>query len=240
MNYHCLLLHLRCQLTLDHINLPITQRLKMTVDSLISDPSLQPLLKTTQAALAQTQALLDWLSSNLSSSSPPSRDLQLQLSQQQKLLHVSLTKLRTLHRRSALGVRATKQSTANARHEVDRLLLQLQNLYYEQKHLLGEIGACEGYDHSYMRLPLVSREEYVGLFPEEEGVGEEELMPRRIEHERVEREKMEEERARLVEIKEGLLRENGRKKDELRKMDERLEALVDGLRPLEEALLKEL
>ena len=179
----------------------------MTVEALVTDSSLQPLLQTTKAALTQTQAILDWLESNATTSTP-SPDLQLQLSQQQKLLHVYLTKLRALHRRSALSVRATKHQTADARHEVDRLLLQLQNLYYEQKHLMGEIGACEGYDHSYMRLPLISQDEYVAQFSDQLGLSEEELMPRRIEHEKQEREKMEEERLRLSKIKDELLKEN--------------------------------
>lgn len=211
----------------------------MTLHTLITEPSLQPLLQTTQAALAQTQAIIDWLQGNAASGTP-SLDLKLQLSQQQKLLHVYLTKLRALHRRSALSVRSTKQQTANARHEVDRLLLQLQNLYYEQKHLMGEISACEGYDHSYMRLPLVSKDEFVALFPDQVGASDKELMPLRIEYEKQEREKMEAERLRLVQIKDELLKENGRKKDELRKMDEKLEAMVDGLKPLEQRLILDL
>jgi len=33
------------------------------------------------------------------------------------------------------------------RQEVDKLHLQLQNLYYEQRHLQGEIAACESYEY---------------------------------------------------------------------------------------------
>lgn len=210
----------------------------MTVETIVTDPSLQPLLQTSKAALAQTQAILDWLQENAAAA--PSQDLQIQLAKQQKLLHVYLVKLRGLHRKSAFGVRTTKQQTAEARQDLDRLLLQLQNLYYEQKHLLGEISACEDYDHSYMRLPLISHDEYVALFPDQAGVSEEELMPQRIEHEKQEREKMEEERLRLVKIKDELLKENTRRKDELRKMDEKLEGMIDGMKPLEEALAKDL
>lgn len=211
----------------------------MTVEAIITDSALQPVLQTTKAALAQTQAILDWLQEHATSGAP-SLDLQLQLSQQQKLLHVYLGKLRALHRQSVHGVRDSKQQTALARNELDRLLLQLQNLYYEQKHLMGEIAACESYDHSYMRLPLISQEEYVAQFDDQLGLSEEELMPRRIEYEKQEREKMEEERRRLSNIKDELLKENTRKKDELRKLDEKLEGVIDGLKPLEESLLKDL
>jgi hypothetical protein len=211
----------------------------MAMEPLISEPVLQPLLKASQLALKQTHAILDWLETN-ASTAPLSAKLRSQLGQQQKLLHAYLIKLRGLQRRSALDVRSTKQQTAEARQEVDRLLLQLQNLYYEQKHLMGEISACEGYDHSYMRLPLISHDEYIALFPDQGSVSEEEIMPHRIQHEKGEREQMEEERSRLDKIKEELLKENTRKKEELRKMDEKLEAMVDGLKPIEEALAQEL
>jgi THO complex subunit 5 len=211
----------------------------MAVETVVVDPSLQPLLKTTNAALAQTQAILDWIEDNATSSEPLA-DLQHELAKKQKLLHVYLAKLRGLHRQSVFGVRTTKQQTAEARQDLDRLLLQLQNLYYEQKHLLGEISACEDYDHSYMRLPLIPHDEYIALFPDQAGLSDEELMPRRIEHEKQEREKMEEERLRLVKIKDELLKENTRRKDELKKMDEKLEAMIDGMLPLQEALAKDL
>lgn len=94
--------------------------------------------------------------------------------------------------------------------------------------------------HTYARLPLLSLEEYLALFPEQSELSEEELMPRRIEHEKEEREKMEQQRLELVKIKEGLLKENTRKKEELKKMDEKLELIVDGFKPLEEALAKDI
>jgi len=107
---------------------------------------LRPLLQTSQATLAQTSAVLSWLHENQDSAKSPSLQAQLDLAQQHKILHAYLAKLRGQSRRAAFGARATKQETAEARQEVDRLLLQLQNLYYEQRHLLGEIGACEDYE----------------------------------------------------------------------------------------------
>jgi THO complex subunit 5 len=91
-----------------------------------------------------------------------------------------------------------------------------------------------------MRLPLRPLDEYLALFPDQAGLQEQELMPLRIEHERQEREKMEQERLELVKIKDGLVKENTRRKDELKKMDEKLEAMIDGFKPLEEALQKDL
>lgn len=116
----------------------------MVVQDLITDPTLRPLLLTSQATLNQTLEILTWLSEN--SSNRPSQEAQLNLSRQQKTLFSLLAELRGHNRRAAFGVRSTKQDTAEARQEVDRLLLQLQNLYYEQRHLMGEIGSCEGYE----------------------------------------------------------------------------------------------
>jgi THO complex subunit 5 len=211
----------------------------MAVEELITDTTLQPLLHTSQATLGQALAVLSWLEEHAVTTTP-SLELKLELAQQQKIMNAYLAKVRGQHRQAAFGARATKQETAEARQEVDRLLLQLQNLYYEQRHLMGEIGACEDYDHAYTHLPLHSLDEYLAMFPEQAELSEQELMPLRIEHEKQEREKMEQERLELVRVKEALLKENTRKKDELKKMDEKLEAMIDGLKPLEDALQKDL
>lgn len=121
------------------------QRLKMAIDDLISDPSLQPLLRTTQATLAHLISALSWLQEQSDNQHPP-LEVKIEMAEQQKILSAYLAKLRGQSRRAAFGARTTKQETAEARQEVDRLLLQLQNLYYEQRHLMGEIGACEGYE----------------------------------------------------------------------------------------------
>lgn len=100
-----------------------------------------------------------------------------------------------------------------------------------------EIGALPS--HSYTHLPLLPLDEYLHLFPEQAMLSEEEIMPLRIEYERQERERMEKERLELVKVKEGLVKENAQKKEELRKMDEKLEAMIDSLKPIEEAMAKD-
>lgn len=217
----------------------MVQPLSMAIEDLITDPTLRPLLQTSQSTLAQTLTILSWLEEQISNATP-SLEQKLDLAQQQKILNAYLAKLRGQNRQAAFGARATKQETAEARQEVDRLLLQLQNLYYEQRHLMGEIAACEGYDHAYTHLPLRPLDEYLALFPDQTELSEQELMPQRIEHEKQEREKMEKERLELEKIKDALMKENTRKKDELKKMDEKLEALIDGFKPIEESLQKEL
>ena len=109
-----------------------------TAPPLITSPFLTSVLSTCTSTRAQCLSLLA-----LSESSPS----QLDLSKQQKLLNAYLAQLRGLNRNAILEVRSTKQATAEARQEIDRLLLQLQNLYYEERHLRGEIGACESYEY---------------------------------------------------------------------------------------------
>lgn len=116
----------------------------MAVEDVVTDSSLKPILHTSKSTLIQAIAVIDWLSQQLHHET--TYEQQLELARHQKLLHAYLAKLRGQSRRAAFGARATKQDTAEARQEVDRLLLQLQNLYYEQRHLMGEIGACEGYE----------------------------------------------------------------------------------------------
>lgn len=113
----------------------------MPIDTVVTDPSLKAVLTASREARQQAIDLLTLTSSPL----PPSTAA-LQISKQQKLLNGYLAQLRGLQRQATFGARDTKAQTAEARQEVDRLHLQLQNLYYEQRHLQGEIAACEAYE----------------------------------------------------------------------------------------------
>lgn len=133
----------------------------MTISEIITDESLLPLLQTSQHSLAASQRLLELHASTINEPSPSdtkennnetSKPTANEISALQKELLARLALLRNQHRTAVLGVRATKQSTAEARQEIDRLHLQLQNLYYEQRHLMGEIEACESYE--YVASPL--------------------------------------------------------------------------------------
>jgi THO complex subunit 5 len=114
----------------------------MAVDDIVVDPALKAALEVSKKACEQAITLLDITSS----ATKPSLDFQIQISKQQKLLLAYLTKLRGLHREAHVGARETKAVTAEIRQQIDKLHLQLQNLYYEQRHLQGEINACESYE----------------------------------------------------------------------------------------------
>ena len=114
---------------------------------LVADASLRSVLDAANLARRQSLAILDLLDAHHASSADldPTAQ-QLELSVQQKKLNTHLAHLRGLNRKAILGVRSTKQETGEARQEIDALHLQLQNLYYEQRHLRGEIAGCEDYE----------------------------------------------------------------------------------------------
>ena len=118
----------------------------MAVRDIVVDQSLLPVLNSSAVTREQCDKLLALLDPTGDSASSNSQETVLAASREQKQLFALLARLRGLNREAILRVRETKQSTAEARQEIDRLHLQLQNLYYEQRHLTGEIAACESYE----------------------------------------------------------------------------------------------
>jgi THO complex subunit 5 len=117
----------------------------MAIDKIITDPRLCAVLQISDQARDQAGALLS-LGEQSCSERPPSAEAQAEIAKQQKLLFTTMAHLKGLHRNVCFSARETKSQTAESRQEVDRLHLQLQNLYYEQRHLQGEITACESYE----------------------------------------------------------------------------------------------
>lgn len=116
----------------------------MAISDIVSDPSLLPVLNTSAETLEQCQKLLSLLDPSANTSD--SEETSLAAANQQKQVFGLLAQLRGQSRDAIFRVRDTKQLTAEGRQEIDRLHLQLQNLYYEQRHLSGEIYACESYE----------------------------------------------------------------------------------------------
>lgn len=118
----------------------------MAIRDIVTDESLLPVLRTSAETWARCEELLAQLNPDSIPPGTSAQDLALAVSKQQKVLFAVLAQLRGQNREAIFRVRDTKQATAEARQEIDRLHLQLQNLYYEQKHLTGEIAACESYE----------------------------------------------------------------------------------------------
>ncbi|KAG6140103.1 hypothetical protein E4U38_007686 [Claviceps purpurea] len=208
----------------------------MSLDAIVSEPGLVAVLQISDQARDQAQALLRLTDEAIDSLL--SAETQAEIAKQQKHLFTSISHLRGLHRNACISARETKTQTAEARQEVDRLHLQLQNLYYEQRHLQGEIVACESYDHTYKQLPLISVDEFLAQHPDYAGDDENELMMARIEHEHAEREALEQQRQELLKRKQKLIAENKRRKDDLANLDHDLEKFIDAAKPILELFEK--
>ncbi|KAI1329633.1 Fms-interacting protein-domain-containing protein [Xylariaceae sp. FL0255] len=198
----------------------------MAASDIITDPKLANVLAASRDTRLQALNLVDQIIEN------GAADAQLEISKQQKLLITNLAQLRGLHRAANFSARQTKSDTSEARQEVDRLHLELQNLYYQERHLQGEISACESYDHSYQHLPLIPVEEFLAIKPEHANDDENALMIARIEYERGEREAFEQKRMELLKRKQKLIADNKRRKDDLSNLDKELEKFIDSAKPI--------
>ena len=227
------------------------------VEETVTDPFLHSVLNTSRLTREQCDTLINLAEAHPSQSGqPPSNTVKLQLSKEQKRLTSHLALLRGQNREAVLSARQTRQETAEARQEVDKLHLQLQNLYYEQKHLIGEIAACEAfefvsedssnprvllisYSHNYLKLPMIPLEEFLQKFPDHRDDGEDALMRARIGYEHTEREALEQTRQGLLKRKQGLISENKKRKDDLANLDQDLEKFVDAAKPIQKTFEKE-
>ncbi|KAF8422894.1 Fms-interacting protein-domain-containing protein [Tirmania nivea] len=199
----------------------------MTIpDSLVTDPSLCECLEL----VSKLRILCIQLLSGLQSQGPAGEHSEAALierARQQKLLNAYLTQLKVLHRAAFISAREAKQTTTEARQEVDRLHLQLQNLYYEQRHLRGEIAACKDFPHSYTSLPLISEGEFLQLHPEHTEDDPHTLMIARLHNEKAVREDLERQRKELSAKKQTLISENKKRKDDLASLDEQLKKFIE-------------
>ncbi|CAD0096605.1 unnamed protein product [Aureobasidium mustum] len=196
----------------------------MDAGAFVTDAFLQSTLHAAAEARQQCLHMLDFIDQNRAAQ--PDQDAEMNLSRQQKLLHANLAKLRGLNRRAVLDTRNFKQQTQEAKSEIDSLHLHLQNLYYEQRHLIGDIAACQGYNHKYQTLPLISVDEILAANPELAGADEHDLMVARINHEHAERQTLEEQRQGLLKKKQSLIADNNKKKDELAALDKEIEKFI--------------
>ncbi|POR36379.1 Putative THOC5 family protein [Tolypocladium paradoxum] len=208
----------------------------MSVDKIVNESTLIAVLQISDQARDQAHALLRL--ADKARDARPLAELQAEIAKLQKHLFTSISQLRGLHRTACISARETKTFTSEARQEVDRLHLQLQNLYYEQRHLQGEISACESYDHKYQQLPLIPVQEFLAQHPDHANDDENDLMIARIDHERAKREALEQQRQELLKRKQKLIADNKRRKDDLANLDQDLEKFIDAAKPIMELFEK--
>ncbi|KAF2222035.1 Fms-interacting protein-domain-containing protein [Elsinoe ampelina] len=205
----------------------------------IDDENLTRVLATAQQTRAHCLSLLQFLEEHKQSSSEPSQEDALALSRLQKQLTSHLSLLRGHHRRAVYSARLSKSDTAEFKSEIDSLHLSLQNLFYEQRHLLGEIQGCEDYPHSYTSLSLQDEEAFLDRMVSsnaEDGSDKwafkvsltpHEYMVARIKDEKEERQRLEKERQELLKKKAELTKRNEGYRKELEKVDKEVETWLE-------------
>lgn len=119
---------------------------QLSIEKLVTEPGLVTLVQLSDQARIQANQLVELIEKTKSAGTAASQEQQAEIWKQQRALLSNIAQLRGLHRQASFAARDIKVVTSETRQEVDRLHLQLQNLYYEQRHLQGEIEACEGYE----------------------------------------------------------------------------------------------
>ncbi|PSN60597.1 hypothetical protein BS50DRAFT_604582 [Corynespora cassiicola Philippines] len=187
--------------------------------------------------------VLDYVSSNPRNPNPTTpeeieqeKQFKLNLAKKEKRISAQVTLIKNFYRKSVLKTREEKAQTAEARAVNDALILDLHNLKYEEQSLRSEIAAAENYDHKYTKLPLISVEEFLELFPEHKNASEHELMTARIEHERAVRVELEERRQEKLKQKQKLIAEVKKGKDDLTKLDGMVESFIEAAEPIKKVL----
>ncbi|VUC33881.1 unnamed protein product [Clonostachys rosea] len=209
----------------------------MAIDKLVTEPKLLSALEISDETRDQANTLIDLIENY--GDEPMTAAQKTEMAKHQTLIFTNIAHLRGLHRHACISARETKAVTAEARQEVDRLHLQLQNLYYEQRHLQNELSSCESFDHKYQQLPLIPVENFLEKFPEHREDDENTLMFARIDHERTEREALEQQRQELLKRKQKLIADNKRRKEDLANLDNELEKFIDAVKPIQKLFEKE-
>ncbi|KAF1945479.1 hypothetical protein EJ02DRAFT_419466 [Clathrospora elynae] len=162
-----------------------------------------------------------------------------EIEKREKYIRAQLSIIKSLYRQSILKVREEKAKTSDDRAVNDALILGLHNLKYEEQSLRSEISAAENYDHKYMKLPLISAEQFLVEFPEHQNSTEHDLMTARIEHEHQIRVRLEERRQEKLKQKQKLIAEVKKGKDDLTKLDTMVEKFIEAAEPIKKVLATE-
>ena len=143
-------------------------------------------------------------------------------------LSTLLIQLKSLNRNMHLSNQKINSTAIEKRAAVDRLLLQLQNLYYEKTHLLGEIEQCDNYLTTYNDLEMDTEEQFRERHKDlKEDDDEHGILVLRLEDELSQRKQANDYRKELVQRKEELVVLNERKQSRLARLDEKLASFIE-------------
>ncbi|KAK9456912.1 hypothetical protein V1511DRAFT_495659 [Dipodascopsis uninucleata] len=83
-----------------------------------------------------------------------------------KMLMQRTIQLRGMNRNLMVLAKDSKSVIADRRTEIDRLQLELQNMYYRQKFLRAEIARCNAFPSSHTQVDFVSLEQFYADHPD--------------------------------------------------------------------------
>ncbi|KAF5094809.1 hypothetical protein D0Z00_003382 [Geotrichum galactomycetum] len=137
-------------------------------------------------------------------------------------------------------VNATKDNTLAEKLSVDRIQLDIQNIYYQHMHLRSEIDACDGFQSRHENLGLVDLDEFYADNPELKDTitDPHTLMMERLRDEERRRLELHITRARLAEKKTHLLEENRQRKEDLEALDANLSKFIESAEPIRQVFGK--
>lgn len=152
-----------------------------------------------------------------------------------------LVELRVWNRAAQGVVAGAKEATFTSRSAVESRQLSRQNLYYQHKHLRGEIERCEDFESRHENLDLVPESEFLESHPEAKELDEHQYILARLKDE-------EERRLELFVVKTRLQETRNRLAAEVKSLKEHLEdekafsvhmdRILDACEPLRKALAK--
>ncbi|KAJ1559892.1 THO complex subunit 5 [Cladochytrium tenue] len=156
---------------------------------------------------------------------------------------LELAELQRANRGAYARTRWAKAGTTEAKHDMDKLFLQLQNLSYERLHLRREVAKCRESESIYQNVDLLPFDEFVRVKSAagvEAGtitaMGEHELMLARLQFEMDERKRLADELAAVRREKERLQCVLDDRNAALDRFDRDLDAFFALVRPLEDQL----
>lgn len=161
------------------------------------------------------------------------------LAELRKKIYVNTIRLRELNWEAQNITNQAKARTSSEKDEVDQIQLDIQNIYYQHKHLKSEIGRCRDFRSKHESLDLIPLEELYQQDPKLQEIKDDHLlMIARLQDEEKRRLELFVTKTKLVEKKNKLLAENKQRKEDLEKLDSSIKSFVESADPILKQLEK--
>ncbi|GAA5815169.1 hypothetical protein MFLAVUS_008675 [Mucor flavus] len=161
---------------------------------------------------------------------------------EQSLIQENFDRLIDLHTVAYASTKDSRQSTLDAKTNMNEKRLELQDVMYERKHILEEIVQCRDFRSVYEDVELIPLEEFLAKAgPEylQNSDNPHQLMINRLKYELVVRTALKEQKEALEIERAKLIKENRKIRKKVDLFDKLLDDFVLSAAPVEEALLVE-